>query len=417
MRHTCWYTFLFVAAAFLEIDGVSCFTFTGRLHRYTTLPLRSHKNAEVAEDVSRATPRSDNDQMVKPRTTLHREDDGFRKLRKTWPLWFQHWLRDSGMLRAVINTLTRISAAPLFFQENPHCLWEFIRISGYSKWAKVGAKTAGLVSFTKPTVDFSIESYGPHSCQYAQVMANRVTTRNDGSVPLMIFVHGGAWGSGFPTMYRLVAAPFLARNYRVAVLGYRTYPDATVQGQVDDVMKGINYFASKSRDPIVVIGHSSGAHIVLMAALQSGLSSRVAGIIAMSGVYDIPQHYEYECSRGVDQISPMAPACGGTLENWKLASPTYLIPSVDNSILNSMAPTLFLHGTADTTVPSKSSQEVYAAIVATRCCVSCQLQLLDAVGHSDTILETMLGGKTQDTVFAFLDALLMGKGNVGTTDP
>jgi hypothetical protein len=26
---------------------------------------------------------------------------------------------------------------------------------------------------------------------------------------LFIFVHGGAWGSGFPTMYRLMSVPFL----------------------------------------------------------------------------------------------------------------------------------------------------------------------------------------------------------------
>jgi hypothetical protein len=47
-----------------------------------------------------------------------------------------------------------------------------------------------------------------------------------------------------------------------------------------------------------------------------------------------------------------------------------------------------------------------------RRCVSCQLHLLDAVGHSDTVLETILGGKTQDTVFAFLDSIFMARGCV-----
>jgi acetyl esterase/lipase len=414
MRLPFWCTFTFVAAVFLEHCIVNSLTFTGRLHRRNTLSLRSQRNAEVAEDVlvPRTTTASDNNQMLDASITLQREDDGFRKLRKTWPLWLQHWLRDSGVFRSIINTLTRLSAAPSFFQKNPHCLGEFIRISGYSELANVGVKMAGLLNFTKSMVDFTIESYGPHFSQCVHVMANQVTTQNDGSLPLLIFVHGGAWGSGFPTMYRLIAVPFLDRNYRVAVLGYRTYPDATVQGQVDDVVQGVNYFASKSSGPIVVMGHSSGAHIVLMAALQGALSPLVAGIVAMSGVYDIPKHYEYECSRGVDQISPMAPACGGTLENWMLNSPTYLIPSLDDSVLNSMAPTLFLHGIEDTTVPSKSSQEVFSAMVATRRCVSCQLQLLDAVGHSDTVLETILGGKTQDTVFAFLDSILMARGCV-----
>lgn len=414
MRYPFWSTFAFVAAACLEWDVVTSFTFTLRQHRCSTSSLRSQRNSDVAGDVVpiRNTAPPNNNQMLDASKTLRREDDGFRKLRKTWPLWLQHWLRDSGVFRTVINSLTRVSAAPAFFQMNPHCFWEFIRISGYSKWANVGAEMAGMLNVTKPVVDFTIESYGPHASQCAHVMSNQVTTRNDRSVPLLIFVHGGAWGSGFPTMYRLIAVPFLDRNYRVAVLGYRTYPDATVQDQVDDVVQGVTYFASKRRDPIVVMGHSSGAHIVLMAALQGGLSSHVAGIVAMSGVYDIPQHYEYECSRGVDQISPMAPACGGTLENWRLHSPTYLIPSVDDSILSSMAPTLFLHGIEDTTVPAKSSLEVHSAMIATKLCVSCQLALLDMVGHSDTVLETILGGKTQDTVFAFLDSIFVGLGHL-----
>jgi acetyl esterase/lipase len=56
---------------------------------------------------------------------------------------------------------------------------------------------------------------------------------------LVAFVHGGAWGSGFPAMYRLVAKPFLNKGMTVAILGYRTYPTTDVKGQVDDLEQAL----------------------------------------------------------------------------------------------------------------------------------------------------------------------------------
>eukprot|EP00549_Striatella_unipunctata_P010133 CAMPEP_0118714992 /NCGR_PEP_ID=MMETSP0800-20121206/26578_1 /TAXON_ID=210618 ORGANISM="Striatella unipunctata, Strain CCMP2910" /NCGR_SAMPLE_ID=MMETSP0800 /ASSEMBLY_ACC=CAM_ASM_000638 /LENGTH=75 /DNA_ID=CAMNT_0006621013 /DNA_START=1 /DNA_END=225 /DNA_ORIENTATION=- len=48
--------------------------------------------------------------------------------------------------------------------------------------------------------------------------------------------HGGAWGSGLPWMYRLLATVFLQYGYAVAIVGYRTYPDSkTIRDQVDDL--------------------------------------------------------------------------------------------------------------------------------------------------------------------------------------
>jgi acetyl esterase/lipase len=331
------------------------------------------------------------------------DDDGFRKLRETWPLWLQHGLRDSGALRTIIDFLTKVSAAPAFFQENPQCFWELLRISACPAWITNAMHAANLVDSTTH-VDFSIESYGPHRSQYAEVMVN-TENKQQKELPLLIFVHGGAWGSGFPAMYRLVAAPFLERNFRVAILGYRTYPDATVKGQTDDIVRAVEHFASSSTTgPTVILAHSSGAHVSLLAALQGRLSSSMQGFIGMSGVYDIERHYEFECLRGVDQISPLSPACGGTVDQWRLTSPTLLVPTTDDSIITSLPPILFLHGDNDTTVPAQSSQQIHEALVVRN--HQSQLQILSNVGHSDALLETLLGGKTQDAVFSWLESEL-----------
>jgi len=197
----------------------------------------------------------------------------------------------------------------------------------------------------------------------------------------IFFVHGGAWGAGCPWMYRLIAPAFLSRGFAVAIVGYRTYPDAkcVVRDQVGDIKDAWNALRDELKfliTPIddgdkemgwvgnVVMGHSSGAHISLvmivdmigeMMASHSSQSNdnngaaveKLQGVnggidsttnkdkgskpasypwhpdyyIGLSGPYDISHHYDYEAGRGVEQISPMKPICGFTRENFDKASP------------------------------------------------------------------------------------------------
>jgi hypothetical protein len=115
-----------------------------------------------------------------------------------------------------MDTATRLMAAPQFYQEYPHCFPEFVRISGSEYgWLLKLMRAMQMITDHQPDVHFSKEFYGDHPLQVAQVMVNRVATSDcmDNNVmeqqSLFIFVHGGAWGSGFPTMYRLMSVPFL----------------------------------------------------------------------------------------------------------------------------------------------------------------------------------------------------------------
>eukprot|EP00979_Chaetoceros_neogracilis_P004718 scaffold815_cov273-Chaetoceros_neogracile.AAC.24 len=106
--------------------------------------------------------------------------------------------------------------------ENPHSFPEFIRISEYPHWLATSTSKImyALFNVTDPTcsetaissdlsarVKFQKEQYGSHPDEVAQVMVKEeLVGRKD--LPLFLFLHGGAWGSGFGTMYRLIAAPF-----------------------------------------------------------------------------------------------------------------------------------------------------------------------------------------------------------------
>ena len=207
------------------------------------------------------------------------------------------------------------------------------------------------------------------------------------------------------SMYRLTALPFLQKGYRVAILGYRLYPQASVEGQANDVSRGIRYISETyNARKTVVIGHSSGAHISLLASLQGKFPASVIGLVGMSGVYDIEQHYGYESLRGVDQISPMKPACGTTPVNMRIRSPRWIVTSMEEKTTAATLPSLLLiHGVEDDTALSRESIGMQEAL--SNKFEKSELVLLEDVGHADTVLQLTLGGKSQDTILEWLNHL------------
>lgn len=309
--------------------------------------------------------------------------------------------------------------------------------------------------------------------QRAQVMVPE-TLKHRKDLPILFFFHGGVWGSGFATMYRLIAKPFLKRNYRVIVLGYRTYPDATLGEQMEDLVQAVEYFKTKyspistlssvgddggsspgsgsntgdgntraitSRPPIVLIGHSSGAHVAMMAVLKGHLSSRnLDALIGMSGVYDLELAREFELQQGLTELSPMGPVCGITTATvgggggftndidgvsantyaMRENSPSWLASSCEKEILSSFPQCLLIHGEDDTVAPPIYSRVFHEVLnenynkrgrISTSASMSpslCQLEILEGVQHQDTVLETCLGrGKTQAKIFRWLAKTLV----------
>jgi acetyl esterase/lipase len=251
---------------------------------------------------------------------------------------------------------------------------------------------------------------------------------------LVVFVHGGAWGSGRPWMYRLVARPFLDQNWAVAVLGYRTYPDATAKQQIQDVELAMQVFKKKfpklSDRGVTLIGHSSGAHIsLLMLVVQARSKLQTVqnairkgtdtvdedkpivfdSFIGLAGPYDISHHFDFEAARGVEELSPMKAACGHSIHNFREHSPALrlkqMLCSLDEcerrSMDNFLPKILLLHGIEDSTVPFTATGE--AAKVLRSCGVSkCQEVYIAQTGHQDIVMQLMLCGQASRIVFDWL---------------
>jgi len=118
--------------------------------------------------------------------------------------------------------------------------------------------------------------------------------------PVVIFFYGGAWRSGHKELYRYVAKALARRGYVAVVPDYRIYPEVRYPDFIEDGARVVRWVKDNvSRfggDPekIFLKGHSAGAHIAAMLAIDArwlrevGLEPRrdIAGLIGLAGPYD-----------------------------------------------------------------------------------------------------------------------------------
>lgn len=140
--------------------------------------------------------------------------------------------------------------------------------------------------------------YGEHARHRLDVFVPRSAgTRPQ---PVVIFFHGGDWSEGYPgkEAHRFVADALTSRGLVTVIPNYRRYPDvrfpAFVQDAADAVVWTHRHIASFGGDPdrLIVMGHSAGAHLASMVALNDrylreagGRMEWIAGLIGMAGPY------------------------------------------------------------------------------------------------------------------------------------
>jgi acetyl esterase/lipase len=141
------------------------------------------------------------------------------------------------------------------------------------------------------------------SVEYAENARHRLDicrpTGAEGA-PVVVFFYGGAWRSGNKGLYRYVGKALARRGYVAVVPDYRVYPEAYYPDFLEDAALAVRWVKENvSRfggdpDKIFLKGHSAGAHIAAMLALdgrwleQVGLvpGRDIAGLIGIAGPYD-----------------------------------------------------------------------------------------------------------------------------------
>ncbi|KAL3877635.1 hypothetical protein ACJMK2_035315 [Sinanodonta woodiana] len=95
------------------------------------------------------------------------------------------------------------------------------------------------------------------------------------SYPVVLFVYGGAWGSGDKDMYGLLCHNVSNKlNVIVCCPNLSIYPQGYVDDMIQDVVDSVSWTFDNirslggNRNKIMLVGHSSGAHLCAMTVLE-----------------------------------------------------------------------------------------------------------------------------------------------------
>lgn len=244
--------------------------------------------------------------------------------------------------------------------------------AGCTRAAYFAANFPALFGTYKRHTDLA---YGDGPQQRVDVYA----PRKAGSAPrpIVVFWHGGRWTFGDKSDYRFVGAALAGLGCVAVVANYRHYPEVKMPGFMDDAARAAHWArahaADYGADPrrLYLMGHSAGAHMAALAALDTryfaaiGVPPPIAGVIGLSGAYDFLPLQEDDVK---DMFGP---------------PPLYPDSQPINFVRADAPPMLLVHGLKDDTVWPRNSINLAAALQALGVPVS--LRLYPNLTHADTV--------------------------------
>jgi acetyl esterase/lipase len=188
-------------------------------------------------------------------------------------------------------------------------------------------------------------------------------------VPLVVFIHGGAWKAGDKGggLTRADSRLFFQLGFAVASINYRLAPEFHFPAQVHDCKLAVRFLRARADewgvdpDRIGIWGSSAGGHLVALlgtageaAGLEGpgleGVSSRVAAVVDHFGPTDLRAHLavgdEWARQTVTDFLGCDPAACPETA---RAASPVCHVTAGD-------PPIMMIHGDRDATVPYNQSE-------------------------------------------------------------
>ncbi|KAH7955084.1 hypothetical protein HPB49_024457 [Dermacentor silvarum] len=103
----------------------------------------------------------------------------------------------------------------------------------------------------------------------------------------LLFWHGGYWIEGDRQSHAFVADPFVEVGVAVAVAGYPLAPGATLDQIVESATRCARHVLALRSGPLVLAGHSAGAHLAAMVATRLHGEPRLRALLLLSPVLDV----------------------------------------------------------------------------------------------------------------------------------
>ena len=245
-----------------------------------------------------------------------------------------------------------------------------------SKPARSGQRFAGLIE--RRNLDYA-GTENPRQ-QLDLLLPPRSKNGKQKRLPVVAFIHGGAWRAGDKRGGLARVAPFVrSGGYAGVSIGYRLSLEAQWPAQIHDCKAAIRWLRANAdkygldADRIAVWGTSAGGHLVAMLGTSADvpslegtvgphatISSRVRCVIDFFGpteflsMNSFPSRIDHDAAD-----SPESQLVGGPIHERKdavrSASPIAHVSARD-------APTLLVHGSADALVPFDQSVQLDRAL-------------------------------------------------------
>jgi acetyl esterase/lipase len=208
-----------------------------------------------------------------------------------------------------------------------------------------------------------------------------------GTLPLIVFVHGGGWISGEREMYSEECEWFSQQGFATATIDYRLAPLYPFPAAIADVQGFVRFIRSEAarygidHDRIGVMGNSAGGHLATMlgvsrTAFDGEAPVQVNAVVDVCGLTDMrnPSDTQYPISMSfVEQF--LGGHYLGREEDYALASPM-------THVTERCCPFLIVHGTEDDVVPPAQSEALHKTLLSQG--GQSSLVLLEGEGHSFT---------------------------------
>ena len=198
----------------------------------------------------------------------------------------------------------------------------------------------------------------------------------DGKVPLVIWVHGGAWRAGNRSNAPIDGLTEM--GFAVASIDYRLSSEAAFPAQVHDIKAAIRFLRSESGsrrfdpDRFVIAGASAGGHLAALAGVSSGveqlegrvgdnhdLDSSVAAIVSFYGASNLQTILSQSTPHG---LGVRIPALQLFLRSQPDRDPEIAaLASPVNHVDPGDPPLLLIHGDQDPQMPINQSHELQGA--------------------------------------------------------
>jgi acetyl esterase/lipase len=253
--------------------------------------------------------------------------------------------------------------------------------------------------------------YGPHERNKLDLYVPKA----DKPLPLIIWVHGGAWQGGSKDGNN-PALRFLDRGYAVAAINYRLSQHARFPAQIEDCKAAVRYLRVNAEkhglhpDRFAAWGSSAGGHLVALLGTSGDVkelegdggnpkaSSRVQAVCDFYGPTDLTRMQEQSKGKGkIDHDAADAPEAkligGPVQENKEKAAKANPITYVTKDD----PPILILHGDQDVLVPPGQSELLHEALK--KAGVESTLIVVPGVGHDGRVG----AGENADKIAAFFE--------------